>query len=81
MRIGDHDLVQLTETEIEENTIKVAKITLHPNYGNNNYIVVCLSIFDKPESKLQVLIKSQPDSVFVQRKIQMGILKQSLGAE
>jgi len=32
VRVGDHDLFQLAETEIEESTIKVAKITLHPNY-------------------------------------------------
>eukprot|EP00493_Phyllostaurus_siculus_P025921 UN26266 len=32
VRIGDHDFSQMTETEIEENTIKVAKITVHPKY-------------------------------------------------
>ena len=65
MRIGDHDLLQLTETEIEEKLIKVAKITLHPNYGNK--YAVYLSIFDIPESKFQIQIKSKPEeSFFVQ---------------
>merc|ERR1719468_432942 len=32
IRIGDHDLSQMTETQIAENTIKVAKITVHPNF-------------------------------------------------
>ena len=33
IRIGDHDFNQMDETQIEENTIKVAKITVHPKYG------------------------------------------------
>ena len=40
MRIGDHDFSQMTETEIEENTIKVAKITVHPKYGNNSSLII-----------------------------------------
>ena len=35
IRIGDHDFNQMDETQIEENTIKVAKITVHPKYGKS----------------------------------------------
>merc|ERR1712004_397106 len=32
IRIGDHNLVDMDETQIAENTLKVAKITVHPEY-------------------------------------------------
>ena len=40
IRIGDHDLTDMDETQIAENTIKVAKITVHPDYGNVRLMTV-----------------------------------------
>ena len=36
-------VICMDETQIEENTIKVAKITVHPKYGKNYSLVISVS--------------------------------------